>query len=199
MLSDKLLVLLPLAAWAVLMVSGQSFCGDNPITWRNDNLTCPARAVCADVFTGERNWGNGTRCESRITLSNCLCEGNTACPIGNPSHRLSASRTHERYTCEPVCNLPYCNNVPDQVTRSGGRVRPTSLQSVSNSVQFDRRIFYRMECRCPRHHAPVRGRTVKTFSHQYNYITGEYLTLYTCNSDNPLVDRQIPDPCDAQK
>ncbi|XP_005104280.2 uncharacterized protein LOC101853874 [Aplysia californica] len=184
-------------ALVVCFVSAHSYCGVTPPVWRNENMTCPARAVCADVFEHVRDWYNGTRCEERRTLHNCKCQGNTVCPYNNDAHKIYASKKHTRYTCEPTCTLPYCSNVPRQLVRNR-MVPPTAVTAEQNSAQFGGRTYYRIDCRCPRHHNPRqqrgRFRSVKTYSHRYDFRLHQYSTLYICDAQGS--EGRLPDPCE---
>jgi len=198
MLPIQHLLLLVCSSLVLYSVSANSrFCGVTPPVWRNENRTCPLDAVCADVFESMRDWYNGTRCQEKRTLHNCMCEGNTICPYNNEQHMIYASRKHKRYTCKPKCEFPYCNNVPPQRVR-GRLVPPTAITGEQTSPEFGRRSFYKVMCRCPRHHRPrqQRGvfRSVKTFTHRYDWRLHHYSTLYICDSVGD--ERRLPDPCD---
>jgi len=181
----------------VTVVSGQSFCGETPVVWRNNNVTCPARAVCTDVFTGRRNWHNGTSCDSVRTLHNCLCPNDggepTVCPYNNDAHRIYASKKHQRFTCQPVCNLPYCNNISRRPQNNpNDRVdQNVAIEALHDSDDMNGRSYYRLSCRCPRHNRPHKyRRSVRTYRHTW---WRPYKTMYTC--DQTPAERRMEDWC----
>lgn len=175
-------------------VRAQQFCGNTQPVWRNNNFTCPDRAICADVFVTTRNWYNGTRCEESRTLHNCLCPGGTVCPYNNPAHRFYASAQHLQYTCRATCTFPYCGSV-----RTGRPNAPVVSQTAEqNAAEFDSRTYYRMDCRCPRHSSPhtqTAGvhRAVHAYSHLYDYRQHRYSTQYVCTTRGN--ETQQSDPC----
>ncbi|RUS81699.1 hypothetical protein EGW08_010561 [Elysia chlorotica] len=99
---------------AVAHISATRVCG-NVFIWRNNNMTCPqhTKAVCADVFKTTRNWYNGTTCDEHRVLHNCMCSGNNMCPVTDDSHKIYASKTHTRFTCQPKCSLGWCDSSPN--------------------------------------------------------------------------------------
>ncbi|BFZ00779.1 hypothetical protein BsWGS_03818 [Bradybaena similaris] len=175
----------------------EAVCGITPPVWRNGNFTCPDRAVCADVFTTQRDWYNGTRCEEVRTLHNCLCPGGTICPYSNPDHMLYASAQHQQYICKPVCQVPYCGNI--HLTSTDNRNPLVVAQTVEqNAPEFDHRSYYKIDCRCPRHHEPFVQppgvhRAVHVHSHTYDYLHHKYSTRFVCTTRGN--QNSLPDPC----
>ncbi|KAK6962975.1 hypothetical protein BgiMline_033097 [Biomphalaria glabrata] len=170
-------------------------CGDVPIVWRNNNQTCPPRAICADVFNTIRDWYNGTTCPEKRTLHNCFC-GSGMCPVNDESHQMYASQFHRIYTCEPVCRLPWCANV-----RSTGD-RTVAVVTEQSSPTFSRNTYQRVDCRCPRHHRPSIGNgilhhAVKSSGNVYNPLKQNYQTQHVCR--NSIADNAMNDPCPAYR
>jgi len=160
-------------------------------------VTCPARAVCADVFTGRRNWFNGTTCDSTRTLHNCMCPNEygeaTVCPFNNDAHRLYASKRHQRFTCQPVCNRPYCNGVSTRPSE-GGRDRvdkKDAIEAVHDSADMNGRTYYRVNCRCSRHHQPHPYRRSVRFYRELLFPQAK--SQYIC--DETHAERQRQDWC----
>ncbi|CAL1535216.1 unnamed protein product [Lymnaea stagnalis] len=181
----------------VCHIHAQSVCGFPPTIWRNANRTCPARAVCGDVFTTRRDWMNGTTCAETRVINNCFCPGNLACPVNNDAHRLYTTAQQKIYTCEPVCNLGWCYNI--RLGLSEGRSDPTIAMTVEEQTpDFGGNTFTRMGCRCPRHHVPNRQppgvpRAVKTHSYIRNPTTRHYTARYTCKVSG--TEGNMVDPC----
>jgi len=177
--------------FAVTVAQSSEFCGFTTV-WRNSNATCPVRAVCADVMKQTRDWRNGTKCNETRTLHNCICPGGNVCPTTNDAHMYYASRTHKRYTCEPMCDVPYCGNA-----RRTGR-QPDAVVEEINSPEFEYRSFYRMKCRCPRHHTPANGpgvrRSTRFSRSSVNFQWSNTVRhFYVCNG-YPR-SRNFADPC----
>jgi hypothetical protein len=176
-----------------------AICENTPPVWRNNNITCPDRAICADVFKTPRDWYNGTRCDEERILHHCLCNGVTPCPFNNPDHLTYASAQHLQYTCRPTCALPYCGNLTPRP--SEGRSTPTVAQTLEqNSPDFGGRNYYRMNCRCPRHKVPYTRtpgvhRSVHAHSHIYDYRQHRYSTQFVCTTREN--ENLMPDPCGA--
>jgi len=108
---------------------------------------------------------------------------------------LYSSKTHEQYTCQPVCTLPYCPNIRFGTQGSrGGAVTARTMEQ--RSPNFNNRNFYRIDCRCPRNHVrPTewRQRAYTTQRHQYDWDNKFYSTLYKC--DQTDAEAALPDPC----
>lgn len=159
-------------------------CGEAAIVWRNNNNTCPERAVCADVFLTTREREDGTQCEEKRIMHNCLCQGGSVCPFENPSHFLYASAQQRQYTCQNICRLPYCGNIRSMT--------PVAQTTVTEAMNFGRRTYVRMDCRCPRHHVPFDTHRAVQTSTARNSI--RKTVEYVCSkAENEIV---IPDPCE---
>ncbi|BFZ06085.1 hypothetical protein BsWGS_09123 [Bradybaena similaris] len=169
----------------LLSARGSGVCGDQPIVWRNNNMTCPERAVCGDVFVTPRTLEDGSQCEEKRTLHNCLCPGGSVCPFENPSHSLYASAQQRQYTCRNVCRLPFCENVRFTAT-------VIAQTDVSNARNFGGRNYVRMDCRCPLHHVPYgTHRAVQATPRTGIKKNAEYICKQVENAE------VIGDPCEA--
>ncbi|GFN98217.1 hypothetical protein PoB_002472300 [Plakobranchus ocellatus] len=183
-------LLLVLMALAVTCASAQSrhrqVCGNVPYVWRNNNMSCPhVHAVCADVFNTRRDWFNGTACQEKRVLHNCMCPGNSLCPVNSDAHKVYSTRQHTQYLCQPVCTLPYCQNIRMTPRRGHRRVDPIfPMTSVQNAPEFGNRTYTKLDCRCPRHHYPVQAagvhRAVTSYTHRWDAIKNTYSTFYIC-------------------
>ncbi|CAG5124998.1 unnamed protein product [Candidula unifasciata] len=159
-------------------------CEETPIVWRNNNMTCPERAVCADVFLTPRELEDGSQCEEKRILHNCLCPGGSVCPFEKPSHFLYASALQRQYTCQNICRLPYCGNIRSMT--------PVAQTVVNEAINFGRRTYTRMDCRCSRHHVPFGTHRAVQTSPARNGI--KKFVEYVCSrSEN---ENMIPDPCE---
>ncbi|KAK3763205.1 hypothetical protein RRG08_052540 [Elysia crispata] len=195
-----------LLSLVVAYTSATRACG-NIYVWRNSNMSCPhdTTAVCADVFETRRNWYNGTTCDERRVLHNCMCPNNQICPVNDPNHRFYASAIHTRYLCQPKCSLNSC--------ASFSGVFP--LTTVYTAPEFGQRTYNKIDCLCPYHHSPAQAqigsrsrssrrgyssgrrlRTVEPYGYYWDDQRNSDLLMYICNRGLP---RQgiMTNPCNT--
>ncbi|RUS80563.1 hypothetical protein EGW08_011657 [Elysia chlorotica] len=152
-------------------------------------MTCPqhTKAVCADVFKTTRNWYNGTTCDEHRVLHNCMCSGNQMCPVTDDSHKIYASKTHTRFTCQSKCSLGWCDSSPNTFP----------LTTVHNAREFGNRTYNQIGCLCPRHHSPVQTpgyhRATQVYSQRWDASRGSWLTLYRCKDGS----KGTGNPCES--
>ncbi|KAK3715201.1 hypothetical protein RRG08_040050 [Elysia crispata] len=144
--------------------------------WRNNNLTCPYGAVCADVFDIFSVKLLGTTYTQRRVLHSCLCDVNQICPVNDPKHRVYASKFHTRYICQSTCSLEWCSNFQN--------VFP--LITVYTGQEFMGATYNKMNCLCPRHISPAQGwgryyRSVRAHAYYWDPHRKSYLLVYACN------------------
>lgn len=173
-------VALGVAVAAAVAALAVAQCGEQPPVWRNRRLACPGHAVCGDVFTADRDWGNGTSCASVTTHYQCMCPGNTVCPIGNPAHMLYTTPTHITYTCQPACTFPACRR---------GDVALVKVHPQNGF--FENQMFYRLQCRCKDHHGGMTRtgqRATKFLRERWDFVSRELRTNYKCKSEGAFAD-----------
>ncbi|KAH9512456.1 hypothetical protein Btru_039629 [Bulinus truncatus] len=186
-------ILVLLMSIAVDLTRGQ-VCGDVTY-WRNNNQTCSARAVCADVFNSVRKGNGGQNCTKKRTLHNCVCQSG-ACPVDNDDHRLFASEFHSLFVNSRGAAILRPLHPTDRLPSQG----PVAFTTEQQSPDFFGSTFQRVDCRCPRHHRPSSGNgivhnSVKTVGRKYNARKKYHQTSHACQ--NSAADSLFIDPCAA--
>jgi hypothetical protein len=178
----------------LFVVTTQAVCEDAKVLWRNNNITCPDRAVCADVFlTTQDGIEDEEPCVQQKIFHNCMCPGDSVCPFDQPANVLYASATQQQFTCRPVCQLPYCANI-----RIMGAVSQTTEQNAPN---FGGKTYTRVNCRCAGHHTPYEQpgtlKSVVASAQRYNARTQKYYTEYSCSPRGTEDMMMMVDPCES--
>ncbi|KAH9490267.1 hypothetical protein Btru_035306 [Bulinus truncatus] len=115
------------------------------VEWRHKNVTCPAKAICAEVSSPTSWMDNGALCIGDKIAHFCRCSSGP-CPIYNDDHMIFYKTFIQQYTCEPKCRHPWCQGT-----------RPLCMYVELFSPEMQHNTFERIVCRCPRHHIPSVG------------------------------------------